>query len=251
MYNSSSDNSDECPGDTAKQHPSKKTIVLSIFDISKDLSNTNSNGNEWTSGNVHFECQQGYPSSNYQTCACKKYKVNHKYSSGQTVPPKVNVILGTYEKENDFDSSGTTFKEPSKNLYLFSIHPEGRVWSIGKGKEVNDEAYARIDFDSYDEYQCPHYSMHNNNNTFHWELLMSTTEQGQENWETNTNVEIECIVCQETYFLCPESGDCVPHCDGHEDCGNGSDEISCSNDSRSAKKSIYFNENSHNNEKVI
>ena len=238
-------------------------MIVSIYDISRDLGSnsdqhsvgSNFNGNVWTSENVNFECQQGSQISNYQTCACQKYKVDRILESrAKCTGTSLELILGTYEKvvaetsENDF--SGAIYKEPSKNIYLVSIHPKGRVWSIGKGKDIDDDTYARIDFETYDENQCPHSSMHNN--TFHWEFLKSTTEQGHGIWETDPNFEVKCIECQETYFLCPESGNCVPHCDGQEDCDDGSDEMNCTSSLllSGGIKIIPVNENGHNTEKV-
>ena len=208
------DSDHECPGITSKLSPSKEYMSASIKYISHD-----SNQNQWDSTNVTFEC------TDHHACSCKKYKVYHSYYFEEQVPTEVVEILGIYDKlESTENSFGVlSFKHQSKDIHLFSLHPKGRVWSIGQGLTIADTEASRIDFESYDENLCPHYGSHND---FHWKIFKQKTEQGQEIWETS-NVEVACIECPANYFLCPESGDCVPHCDGHKECGNGIDEIKC------------------------
>ena len=171
-----------------------------------------SSQNQWDSTHVFFECGESILQTSHQTCSCKKYRVYHSYYFEEQVPTEVVEILGVYEKFESTDSNfgAISFKQHSKDMYLFSVHPKGRVWSIGYGLTITDTEASRIDFESYSENLCPHYGSHNG---LHWEIFR------QEIWETS-NITVACIECPANYFLCPETGDCVPYCDGHKECGN-------------------------------
>ena len=112
-----------------------------------------SNQNQWDSTNVTFECTEPTLQTNHHACSCKKYKVYHSYYFEEQVPTEVVEILGIYEKlelqENSFGVP--SFKHQSKDIHLFSLHPKGRVWSIGQGLTIADTEASRFDFESYDE----------------------------------------------------------------------------------------------------
>ena len=115
-----------------------------------------SNQKQWDSSNVFFKCAEPTFQSSHHTCLCKKYRVYHSYYFEEQVSTEVESILGIYDKsENNFGIS--LFKQQSKELYLFSVHPKGRVWSIGNGLTITDAEAAHIEFQSYNENLCPHY----------------------------------------------------------------------------------------------
>ena len=106
---------------------------------------------------LSFECRDQTKKTNYDSCSCKEYRV---FYIDEEVPSDVDTILGEYEKVSmsQFQYYGaTTFKEESKDLYLFSIHPQGRVWTIGQGLTIDSQPLARIDFEVYDINRCTHY----------------------------------------------------------------------------------------------
>ena len=101
----------------------------------------------WNSSIVSFEC--GTPIL-YDICLCKKYRIYHSYYFEEQVPTEVVEILGIYEKIHSSENSqfgAITFKQQSKDFYLFSVHQNGRVWSIRHGTTMA----SHIDFGSYDE----------------------------------------------------------------------------------------------------
>ena len=90
----------------------------------------------------------------------------------------------------------TSYKEDSKEMYIFSIHPQGRVWTFGPGVTIDQKSLAYIDFGSYDANKCPHYG---NKNGLHWKLIDS---------EEELNMNIVCMECQEGYKM-NSTNDCV------------------------------------------
>ena len=94
-----------------------------------------------------FECRNHSQITNYETCSCKKYKINHIYHTKEQVPANVEAILGTYEKIESSEENvitTTTFKEKSKDMYLFRVHPKGRVWTISSGLTIEDHSLSLI-----------------------------------------------------------------------------------------------------------
>ena len=129
--------------------------------------------------------------------------------------------MGTYKKVEDRKVfTSTIYKEKSKEMYLFSIHPLGRVWTIGKGMDIDSETLARIDFKKYNPELCPH---HNDDKDWRWEIIQSNNSHNEEFYH-DVNLIVQCTECFENYILCNKTGDCVPYCDGTRNCDDGSDE---------------------------
>ena len=140
---------------------------------------------KWTTAEISLQCNDADQDTNYKKCQCKKYNVS--YSDGQA-PSNVQAFLGTYEKVvNDYV---TTYKEESKKLYLFSIHPLGRVWTIGPGLTIDKKSLAFIDFEKYGPDMCPHYGT---NNGLHWQLV--------DNDKSDSKITVNCFECQENFVL--------------------------------------------------
>ena len=70
------------------------------------------------------------PSTPVKRCTCSQYKVYHNIS----VPKQVEYLSGLYRKvESSEDTMGLLaplYKEERRSLFLFSHHPEGKVWQI-------------------------------------------------------------------------------------------------------------------------
>ena len=131
--------------------------------------------------------------------------------------------MGTYKKVEDRKIfTSTIYKEKSKEMYLFSIHPLGRVWTIGKGMEIDSETLAHIDFKKYNPELCPHHTIKD----CHWKIIQSNNSHNEEFYH-DVNLIVQCTECFKNYILCNKTGDCVSHCDGTKNCDDGSDEENC------------------------
>ena len=216
-YNFSYSNSDKCPGKATKSSQIKTTVMAKIYG--------ENHGDQYIREylpfppttpmiNLTFECSHHSQITNIGSCFCKKYQIYHTYLFDEQVSSNIKALLGTYEQ---LESS--TFKQKDKNMYLFRIHPNDRIWNIGLGLTIDNAPMARIDFQSYDANWCPN----SDYNGLNWEIFDPTIQR----WSDNANIKVECIECPKNYFLCPTSGDCVPHCNGVKDCLNGLDEIKC------------------------
>ena len=139
---------------------------------------------------MFFNCGESILHLNHYTCSCKKYRVYHSYYfDEQVLTEEVAEILGIYEKfESSKNDLGVmSFKHQSKDLYLFSVHPKRRVWSIGHGFTITDTEVSSIDFELYNENLCPHYGSYNG---LRWKVFKQKTEYGQDIWK-NSNIYLK------------------------------------------------------------
>ena len=205
-------NSVKCPGNATKSSPIKATMPVTIN--GKKL-------RDYYASKLLLECSHHTQITNDESCFCQKYKMYHTYHFDEQVPLNIQALLGTYEKlesSKGNDLIKRTFKQKDKDLYLFRIHPNDRIWSIGPGLTIDHATLAHIDFHSYDANWCP-----NRNDVSNWEVFDPVTQL----WSRNTNIKVECTECPKNFFICPTSGKCVPHCNGIKDCDDGLDEIKC------------------------
>ena len=210
-------NSDKCPGKATKSSPIKTTVQSTIY--GQNYANEYLPLSQFT--NLTFECSHHTQITNKESCFCKKYNIYHTYLFDDEVSSNIQALLGTYEEHKS--SSGNEeikiiFKQKNKDMYLFKIHPNDRIWSIGPGLTIDHATLAHIDFHSYDANWCP-----NRNDVSNWEVFDPVTQL----WSRNTNIKVECTECPKNFFICPTSGKCVPHCNGIKDCDDGLDEIKC------------------------
>ena len=64
-------------------------------------------------------------------CSCPEYEVTH----GEEAPEVVKYFSGRFkrlEREQSWDFLAPVYVDEVKQLYLFSHHPEGRVWQVSQ-----------------------------------------------------------------------------------------------------------------------
>ena len=194
-------NSVKCPGNATKSSPIKTTMLATISGKNSGFRRTY----DYSAHNLLLECSHHTQITNDESCFCKKYKMYHTYHFDEQVPLNIQALLGTYEKQESSkgnDIIKRTFKQKDKDLYLFRIHPNDRIWSIGPGLAIDHAPLARIDFHSYDANWCP--NRNDISKGLNWEVFDPVTQL----WSHNTNIKVECIECPKNFFICPTSGKC-------------------------------------------
>ena len=90
-------------------------------------------GGMWTNDtSIKFSCYSS--STSVMRCPCSQYRVYHITQQNSTVPKQVQLLSGLYTKVansvDDYGIMAPLYREESRNLFLFSYHPEGKVWQI-------------------------------------------------------------------------------------------------------------------------
>ena len=132
---------------------------------------------------IRFSCYS--PSTPVKRCTCSQYKVYHTVYQNTSVPKQVEYLSGHYRKvENSEDTYGILaplYKEETRNLFLFSYHPEGRVWQISQKMTTTP---IRGVFSSP---ACP------DSETITWELYNKTTKRGKQQFIKDPNIQVKCL----------------------------------------------------------
>lgn len=142
----------------------------------------------WTQDDtLSFECYN----PNYKTvsCKCQTYKVfntlGHGDDSNNTEHEAVSYLMGIYEKidEKEVGLLAPLYFEKHKNLYLFSHHPQGKVWQVSSKLSTTP---LRVVFDN--QMSCP-----DSSDTVHWEWFNTTTPEGQQIYIQDDRIKVKCI----------------------------------------------------------
>lgn len=118
-------------------------------------------------------------------CTCNTYKVFHLIYSNGTVPDAVSYLMGVYEKIDALEVGllAPLYYEKSKDLYLFSHHPQGKVWQVSSKLSTTP---MRAVFNH--EKSCP-----DSSDSVTWEWFNTTTTEGQQLYIKDTHIKIKCI----------------------------------------------------------
>ena len=139
---------------------------------------------KWTTDEtLSFECM----GNTYKSveCKCQTYKVFHLHYDSGSPPDAVSYLMGIFEKITSLDYGllAPLYYEKSKDLYLFSHHPQGKVW---QGSSKLSTTPMRVVFD--DEMSCP-----DSSNTATWEWFNTTTAEGQQIYIKDEHIQVKCI----------------------------------------------------------
>ena len=117
------------------------------------------------------------------SCDCQTYKV--AYQDGGSAPEAVSYLMGTFKKIDALDHGllAPLYYEKSKDLYLFSHHPQGKVWQISSKLSTTP---MRVVFE--DEMSCPDSTI-----DVTWEWFNTTTAEGQQIYVKDKNIQIMCL----------------------------------------------------------
>ncbi len=118
-------------------------------------------------------------------CTCQAYKLFHLVYKDGEAPDAVSHLMGIYKKinANDFGLLAPLYYEKSKDLYLFSHHPQGKVWQISSKLSTTP---MRVVFDG--DMSCP-----DSSNDVTWEWYNTTTPEGQQIYVEDENIKIKCV----------------------------------------------------------
>ncbi len=139
---------------------------------------------KWTADEtLAFQCMP----ANYQPvqCECRNYKVYHLVYSNGTVPSAVQYLTGNFTRVEDSRTYGLLaplYRDPVKDLYLFSHHPKGRVWQVST-KLSTTPLRGVFPHDN----SCP------DTETITWEWFNTTTPQGQQLYVKDRHIAIKCV----------------------------------------------------------
>ena len=132
-------------------------------------------------------------------CACKQYKVYHTVYTDGKVPDAVGYLSGNFEKmdEKEMGLLAPLYYDKSKQLYLFSHHPQGLVWQVstklsttpmrGILNVVSSSDDDNSDVLDDDTSSCP------DNDLMNWEWFNSTTSQGQQLYVKDDHIQVKCV----------------------------------------------------------
>lgn len=139
---------------------------------------------KWTKDDtLTFECK----TANYKavSCSCKAYKVFHLVYTEGTVPDQISYLMGIFKKtvSTDFGLLAPLYYEKAKDLYLFSHHPQGKVWQVSSKLSTTP---MRVVFDS--DMSCP-----DSSDSVTWEWFNTTTPEGQQIYIKDEHIKVKCI----------------------------------------------------------
>ena len=131
---------------------------------------------------IKFSCYS--PSTPVKRCTCSQYKVYHTVYHNTSVPKQVEYLSGLYTKvDNSEDTMGLLaplYKEEKRSLYLFSHHPEGKVWQIS-GK-LSTTPIRGV----FSSPACPH------SENIAWELY-NKTRRGKQQFIKDQHIQVKCM----------------------------------------------------------
>ena len=109
---------------------------------------------------------------------------NTVYTDGK-VPDAVNYLTGSFERSNETDTGllAPLYFENSKQLYLFSHHPRGKVWQVSTKLSTTPLRGVHPG----GEQACP------DNDAIVWEWFNTTTTEGQQLYVKDSNIHVKCI----------------------------------------------------------
>ena len=118
-------------------------------------------------------------------CSCQTYRVWHLvYPNNTSAPPAVEFLMGDFQHidEKEYGLLAPLYRDPIKDLYLFSHHPKGRVWQIST-KLTSTPMRATFAKDD----SCPDDA----GVVFEW--FNTTSPTGQQLYVQDHNVKIKCV----------------------------------------------------------
>lgn len=118
-------------------------------------------------------------------CSCNTYKVFHTVYTEGVVPDKVSYLMGIYEKidAKEVGLLAPLYFEQTKSLYLFSHHPQGKVWQVSSQLSTTP---MRVVFET--ETACP-----DSSDSVTWEWFNTTTTEGQQIYIKDDHIKVKCI----------------------------------------------------------
>ena len=132
------------------------------------------------------------PISSYISCIClfckpksKLKKIFYPVYTERFIPDAVSYLMGIFKKteSKDFGLLAPLYYEKSKDLYLFSHHPQGKVWQVSSKLSTTP---MRVVFDS--DMSCP-----DSSNEVTWEWFNTTTAEGQQIYIKDEHIKVKCI----------------------------------------------------------
>ena len=93
--------------------------------------------------------------------------------------------MGIYEKidEKEVGLLAPLYFEKHKNLYLFSHHPQGKVWQVSSKLSTTP---MRVVFEN--DMSCP-----DSSKTVTWEWFNTTTPEGQQIYVKDDHIKVKCL----------------------------------------------------------
>jgi len=131
-----------------------------------------------------FECKS--PDYKVVSCECKTYKVYHLVYEDDSGPPDaVQYLTGIFKNVNSEEQGllAPLFYDKAKDLYLFSHHPQGKVWQISSKLSTTP---MRVVFEK--EMSCP-----GSSKDVVWEWFNTTTSEGQQIYVKDDHIKVKCI----------------------------------------------------------
>ena len=138
----------------------------------------------WTADpTLDFKCLE--PNYEPVNCECRNYKVYHlTYQNGTSVPSPVEYLTGNFTKidEREYGLMAPLYRDPVKNLYLFSHHPQGRVWQVSTKLSTTPlrGVFSRNG-------SCP------DSEQVTWEWFNTTTPEGQQLYVKDDHIVVKCL----------------------------------------------------------
>jgi len=138
----------------------------------------------WTADpTLDFKCLE--PNYEPVNCECRNYKVYHlTYQNGTSVPSPVEYLTGNFSKidEREYGLMAPLYRDPVKNLYLFSHHPQGRVWQVSTKLSTTPlrGVFSRNG-------SCP------DSEQVTWEWFNTTTPEGQQLYVKDDHIVVKCL----------------------------------------------------------
>ena len=93
--------------------------------------------------------------------------------------------MGIFEKTDskEFGLLAPLYYEKSKDLYLFSHHPQGKVWQVSSKLSTTP---MRVVFEK--DMSCP-----DSSDTVTWEWFNTTTPEGQQIYVKDDHIKVKCL----------------------------------------------------------
>jgi hypothetical protein len=140
------------------------------------------NGKWTTDDTLDFKCLA--PDYDPVDCACRNFKVYHLTYQNGTVPSPVEYLTGNFTRidEKDYGLMAPLYRDVHKGLYLFSHHPQGRVWQVSTKLSTTP---LRGIFSKGGS--CP------DTEQITWEWFNTTTAQGQQLYVKDDHIVVKCL----------------------------------------------------------
>ncbi len=105
-----------------------------------------------------------------------------------TVPSAVEYLTGTFERvdEKSYGLLAPLYVDRKKGLYLFSHHPQGRVWQVSTKLSTTP---LRGVFS--DDGSCPDSRV--GGSKLKWEWFNTTTPEGQQLYVSDPHIVVKCL----------------------------------------------------------